>query len=168
MANWHGASRTNYVRIKEEQALREALAPWEIRIHRHPTRSDFFMFEGDGEDGDFPSSRSDDEDDEDNEIDFSFEELIVPHLAEGQVLLTQVIGREKLCYLTGYAKAYAWDGRVVSINTSDIHKLAAETFGVDPKSIAHPTYQDLPENLPSQDEDNSQTQSADQERPRGA
>lgn len=164
MANWHGASRTNYVRIKEEQALRQALEPWEITVHRHPTRSDCFMFEGACDNGDFPSSRSDDED---NEIDFSFQELIVPHLAEGQVLLAQVIGREKLRYLTGYAYGYAWDGRVVSINTNDIHKLAAETFGVDPKNIAHPTYQDLPESLPPQDEE-LQVQAADQERPRGA
>lgn len=162
---WNGSSRTNYVRIKDEQALREALEPWEVKVSKHYLRPDYFMLEGTCDDGDFPTSSTDDDG---NEIEFSFEELVVPHLAEGEVLLTQVIGNDKLRYLTGYAYGYAWDGRVVSINTNDIHKLAAETFGVDPKSIAHPTYEDLPENLPPRVEDKSQVQVPHQERPRGA
>ncbi len=165
MANWYGSSRTNYVRIKDEQALREALESWDIKVHQHPERRDFVMFEGAAEDGDFPSMAFDDDD---NELEFSFEDTIVPHLVEGRVLLSQVIGNEKLRYLSGHATAYAWDGRTASISISDIHKLAAETFGVDPNSIAHPTYMDLPENLPPHEEGSSQEQAPDPDRPRSA
>lgn len=144
MANWTGKSRTNYVRVKDVDALRSALEPFEMKIHVHPQAPDFVMFEGDTEDGDFPTTACGDDDEE---LEFSFEDHVVPHLCEGQVLLTQVIGSEKLRYLSGYASAYAWDGRVEHLGISDIHKIAAEKFGLDPRSIAQPIYQDLPERL---------------------
>lgn len=144
MANWTGKSRTNYVRVKDVDALKSALEPFEVKVHMHPQATDFVMFEGETEDGDFPTVNWDDDDEE---LDFSFEQHVVPHLCEGQVLLTHVIGSEKLRYLNGYASAYAWDGRVERLSISDIHKIAAEKFGLDPRSIAQPTYQDLPERL---------------------
>lgn len=84
-------------------------------------------------------------DDDDEEIEFSFEKHVVPYLAEGQVLIATAAGAEKLRYITGWATAYAWDGRTKSISISDITKVAARAFRMDPSQIAGPVYQDVPD-----------------------
>jgi hypothetical protein len=142
MTKWYGFSRTNFVKVKDVQALRMVLLPFSIAAQLHPEAPNFVSLRSMTDRGDFTSSR---QGDDEIEIEFSFEKHVVPHLVEGQVLLVQVVGNEKLRYLTGYAHAYAWDGRMVGINIEDITRFAAEIFEVPQSQIAKPSHQDLPE-----------------------
>lgn len=153
MANWYGSARTNYVRIKDMPGLEQALEPFGVRIGHHPSHDDFVCLDTSGsEDGDFPSYAIDEDG---KEYEFSFEEHVVPYLAEGQVLIATSAGAEKLRYITGWAGAYAWDGRTHFINISQIAEEAAKAFGMDPRQIASATYADLPRALEDELADDS-------------
>jgi hypothetical protein len=69
-----------------------------------------------------------------SEIEFEWDKIIMPLVAVGEVLVVQVIGAEKLRYLTGLAVAFIRreDGRVeiVSIGIDDIYDKARKQFGL--------------------------------------
>lgn len=141
MADWYGTARTNYVLIKDMEGLKKALEPFDVSIKEHPQHKGFvFLDPSCTGDGDFPSF-----DDDDEEIEFSFQEHVVPYLAEGQVLIATAAGAEMLRYITGWATAYAWNGQTTSISISDITKVAARAFRMDPSQIARPAYEEVPD-----------------------
>lgn len=140
MANWYGTSRSNAFRVKDLEAFKKALEPWEIEVaERGDGRVALFPTT---EDGDFPGIRYGDPDEDgfETEKEFSFEEYVVPYLVAGEVAINICSGAEKLRYVTGYANAFHSDGRVVGICLDDIATLAAKTFGMDPKAINEPCY----------------------------
>ena len=131
MANWYGTARSNYFKVKDEEAFLE----W--------TESrDLEVFEGRGglfgvapssmsEDGSWPSY----DNEMDAEIDFQAE--LIEHLAEGQVAILMTIGSEKLRYLTGSSVALAWDGRRISVDIADIYDKVELEFGVVPTAAEY-------------------------------
>ena len=142
MANWNGKARTNYVRVKDYDALLKAVEDLPVEVEPHYKAVNFVTFNApDNDTGDFYMQYVDDDGEEHH---WSWVEDIVPHLAEGQVLILMVIGSEKLRYMTGYAEAYAWDGRRTQINIDEIYSRAAAEFGVKQVDTARCTYQDLP------------------------
>lgn len=128
MANWYGACRTNYVQVKDVDAVIKAAAPFALELIRDEAGRVGFL--STDEYGGWPSSTYA-EDDEDclNEIEFDFG-FIVPHLVEREVLVVVCSGAEKLRYVTGDALAYAWDGRVTRVDLTDIYKKVKDEFGV--------------------------------------
>lgn len=81
-----------------------------------------------------------DEESENAELDWKVDWglLLAPHLAEGEVAVLMESGSESgttVNYVSGYALAIAWDGRVTSVNLRDIYAKAAAEFGVDKNSI---------------------------------
>ena len=142
MADWYGAARTNSVKIKDMEGLKKSLEPFPtIEIYPRANDKDLvaFMVSRDYDYGGWPGFGSiENEDGSENEIEFSFSELVVPFMAEGEVLIAQEIGHEKLRYVTGYAEAYSWDGRHCAININDIMDKAAKEFGVDRATISDP------------------------------
>lgn len=139
MANWYGAARTNYVSV-DLPAMTEALAPWDgVEIVTNPKGQVGFLAQT--EDGSFPSWS---EDEEGNEIEFSIEDTIMPHVAVGQVLVVITAGHEKMRYITGYANAYTRDAdgavRFKGIALHDIYELAAKQFGIDQATITAAEY----------------------------
>ena len=77
------------------------------------------------------------------EAEFSWEQHIMPFIAENAVLVVVVAGAEKLRYISGSARAFIRRGDEVSttaIGLSDIYDKAAQEFGVEQKSISEATY----------------------------
>ena len=127
MADWYGTSRSSYFLVKDVEAFKEALAPFEVQVMVHPVRPEFVMLVGAQEYGDFPSYGVT----EDNEeVELDFQKLFSEHLVEGQVAILMEAGAEKLRYITGYACAYTWDGRFAQVSLSDIYQRVEEDLGV--------------------------------------
>ncbi len=140
MANWCGTARTNYVRVKDVDALKELLEPFEVEVYTHPTMPRYVMLT--------PSSMSDyggfnfnNQDEDGNEVEFDWPD-IAAHLDEGQILVAVEAGAEKLRYVSGFAVAVAWDGRVTDVNLNDIYEKARVDFNLPGHPIAAATYQD--------------------------
>lgn len=139
MANWYGIARTNYVKVKDFDALTKFIEGLPIEVQPHPTAVNFVSFSpADNDTGDF---------------DHWYPECwdwpqIAGHFVEGQVLIVMTAGHEKSRYLTGYASAITWDGRVTEVSIDDIYEKAVREFGVERETIAQCTYQNLPDVMP--------------------
>lgn len=137
MANWYGAARSNYVKIKDMDGLKAALEPFPIKLYITLSGEDEgkVCFMSDEQDsGGWPSFGYL-EDAEDEEIEFDPAVQICPFMEDDQILVMMVTGAEKLRYLTGHADAYNSKGEWCAVNINDIYKKAAEQFGVDVASI---------------------------------
>jgi hypothetical protein len=131
MANWYGSCRTNYVRVKDVTEVLKIFAPFQLKMIEDGQGRIGFLSED--EYGGWPSS-VDDEDG--NEIEFDFS-LIIPQLADKEVLIVMCAGAEKLRYITGEAIAYAWDGRSTAVYINDIYKKVEAEFGVVPTAAEY-------------------------------
>lgn len=146
MANWNGIARTNYVKVKDFDALTNFIDGLPIEMQPHPKAVNFVSFSpADNDTGDFDHYYADDDG---NEECWDWPQ-IAEHFVEGQVLIVMTVGHEKSHYLTGYASAITWDGRVTDINIDDIYEKAVREFGVEREAIAECTYQKLPEVMPA-------------------
>ena len=128
MANWYGASRSNYFKVKDADAFLADMA----RIPGLDVTNDErgFMVSGD-EEGYWPSYRTSSGDAEYDE-DIWLPDVIAEHLADGSIAVFQTAGAEKLRYLTGYAVAVDNKGGLVEVNIADIYGLAAAELGAEP------------------------------------
>ena len=141
MANYEGAERTNYVRIREEKLhdVAEYVRMFNIEMHE--------------EDGTYcflPSAWNDDgcfntwgefEDDDGNECEEELDWTLVALCMEaGQVLVVMSSGHEKLRYITGWAAAWDWRGNYTSLSINGIYERAAEKFGVQTEDISRAEY----------------------------
>lgn len=152
MANWYGSARSNYVQVDDKEGLKKALEPFfhEIQMDDRGEKGVCFVVAMGSEYGGWPSTvfsevqSSDEEGNEfEDEVEYQFNpaEQICPYLQEGQILIMQEVGAEKLRYLTGWAEAYqAKTGEAVMVSIDDIYKKAAEKFGVDVNSISLAQY----------------------------
>ena len=135
MANWYGAARSNYVKVKDIEALKKTLEPWPISVCEENGR--VCLLSEEEVCGGWPDIGYDG-----NEIEvlFSFENYVCPHLVEGEILVTKEAGAEKLRYITGRAVAYNCDGDSVVVDLDDIYSVAAEKFDVEFSSITKASY----------------------------
>ena len=122
MANYYGAARSNYVRVKDEVGLRLALAGFDIDIAPMGDTPTTVCFLSRG-DGGWPSTAYVEDGDE---IEFDPSVQILPYLEPDQVLIMMESGSEKLRYLVGAASAYHTDGRQLHMRLSDIYENAAK------------------------------------------
>lgn len=122
MANYYCAARTNYFRVKDEDAFRA----WADRRGVQVAASfavpagHFAVFASDGEA--FPNYDAE----RDEEIDFAAE--VAGHLASDSVAVLLEVGAEKLCYLVGMALAINAAGQRVALDLADIYGLAEQAF----------------------------------------
>lgn len=130
MANYTAVTRSNYFKVKDEQAFLEwvesvpDLGHWKNNEGLHAIRSDT--------DG-WPSFQYiEDEEGYEVELDLELAPELSKHLAEGEVAVLLEAGYEKLRYITGHAVAVAWDGRIEYIDLNQIYDRAKEVFGVEP------------------------------------
>jgi hypothetical protein len=122
MANWYGTARSNYFRVKDEQAFRAAFANLEVEIATD-AEGRFALLCG-TELGSWPSWIPGDDNESDTEIDVF--EMVAEHLVDGDVAVLMEVGAEKMRYVTGYAVAVNSrnDQRVVSLDS--IYTVALE------------------------------------------
>ncbi|SHV17465.1 Uncharacterised protein [Mycobacteroides abscessus subsp. abscessus] len=141
MANYYGAGRSNYFKVKSVEALQEALdgAPVEV-LPSSDVPGEVCILATDDDGGGHWSHViwAEKPDEEDREVDVP--ELIAEHLEEGQVAIFVHIGAEKLRYLCGYSLAVYSDGRKVRVDLDDVYARASAEFGVPSKQISQAVY----------------------------
>lgn len=125
MSNWEGAARSNYFRVKDLEAFKNAMVSIGLAVIEADDR---VMVHPWGEDG-WPSSTVD-HDDSVEDIDVM--EEIHPHLVDGEVAVLVQSGHEKLRYIDGYAIAFNNTGKSCQLTLEDIYEMAERTFGVMP------------------------------------
>lgn len=79
----------------------------------------------------------------DGDYEFSWEDHIMPMVAEGEVFIVMEAGAEKLRYISGYAEAYCRKGKEVgmtALSLYDIYEKASGAFGVETSAIQEATY----------------------------
>lgn len=131
MSNWIGTARSNYFKVRDEAAFREAMGEIGVDVmegHDDATEGMFAVTPNAdySDDGGWPSYRYDEETDDDIEINVA--DTVAQHLAPGYVAVFMQAGAEKLRYVDGYAEAVDHTGERVSIVLADIYGKARETF----------------------------------------
>lgn len=136
MADWYGAARSNYVRIKDMEGLKASLEPFEIEISHGSDENEgkICLLGSSADNGGMPSYIW--EDGTDEMIEFSFAEHVCPFMEDGEILVVMESGAEKLRYITGYASAYNAKGDAVHVSLSDIYTKAAEFFNIKEDDIS--------------------------------
>lgn len=126
MSNYTAFCRTNYFRVRDPQAFREAMdALGNITVH------------GDGEDGVCLTDNDPDGggwptwtmDEDGNEQEIDLPGIVAAHLAEGDVAVFMEIGWEKLRYLVGCAVAINAQGQRCHVSLDDIYRKAQRLVG---------------------------------------
>ena len=140
MANWYGAARSNYFRVKDEEAFKEEMADLAGVDVRHrdepappaacggaadpnaPTVRRFAIFDDYGEGWPAPTRDVfDEEGDRVGEEELDLFDLVASHLAEGEVAVFQEAGAEKQRYVTGFALAVNHTGDTITVDIDDIY-----------------------------------------------
>lgn len=132
MANWIGVSRTNYFKVKDEEAFLKAMESLPVDVWGVVTvdGSTAYGLGAEPNEGSWPI-----EDDEGKEI--AIEDLVASHLAEGEVAVFMSAGFEKQRYVSGNAVAVDSTGKRVRISLNDIYDRAHEAFGVRPTAAEY-------------------------------
>lgn len=130
MANYTGAGRSNYFKVKDEEAFLKwaeaiCLEVWKGSDYH----KDMYAFCGDHEAGLLPSSRTNDDGTILEDVDL-FAEL-AEHLADGQVAVFIHAGHEKLRVVGGYATAVNSKGELLNLDLSEIYDLVHIKWGID-------------------------------------
>lgn len=141
MANWTGAARSNYFRVKNTAEFMEFASIFPVRIQKKDD-TDLLCVLSTAEDGGMPDCAMDGGDEKtiaakycgyvsgDEAIDMA--DHIAQFLVDGEVAIFMWAGHEGQRYITGGAVAYHADGRTISVDLNDIYKLVQEEFGVIP------------------------------------
>lgn len=125
--NYHERARTNYFRVKDQEALEEFAEKASLQLER---KGDLVAIIAEGG---IPSTVFDEELEDDVIVDFSDE--VCKFLADGEILILQGNGYEGMRCLTGWASAFDNTGKVVTISIDEIYAKAAKAFDVKEENI---------------------------------
>ena len=134
MANYYGAARSNYFRVKDIQAFKCWAEGLDLKvIHGTDQGNTTFALLPPhwSDDGCFPSYKPD----TNEHIDLAAELSL--HLDTDSVAIIIEIGAEKLRYLHGHALAINASGETVTVQLADIYNIAATKLKGE---ITHPEY----------------------------
>jgi hypothetical protein len=127
VANYTGAARTNYFRVKDRDAFNDALQDLDVTISEQNSDPQFVCLLATGtDDGCFPSWVYNEDTDDHDDIDLPG--LIADHLVDGDVAIIMEAGHEKLRYVSGWALAVNSKGETVQVTLNDIYD-KAKTLG---------------------------------------
>ena len=141
MANWNGAARTNYAKFNDIEGLKKSIEPFDLELWEKEDGFCALGVGGNSDSGGWPSfSYKVLEDGTEEEVEFDFQEHVVPFLADGEVLVAQEVGHEKLRYLTSVSCAFCKGKKPIYLNIDDIYQKAAKKFKVDSRNITHAEY----------------------------
>lgn len=134
MADWYGAARSNYFKVKDLDAFKAALAAKgmtdTLKIATDDNQPGKIALLSEDDKGGWPSSYYDE--DEDDFPEFDVAELVAPHLVDGEVAVFMESGAEKLRYVSGHAIAINSQGERREIDLNDIYDLATKQLGGSP------------------------------------
>lgn len=134
MANWYGASRTNYFKVKDEQRYQELfnrLKGEENEISDFTKIVEGETWHGFGTYGDIYYQENETDEDDCFNMEM-FAQLISEILDPKSVFVYTCIGNEKLRYLTGYCIVSFPNGRILINDVNKFaQKVAQQFYGSD-------------------------------------
>lgn len=141
MANFYGAERSNYVRFKADkfEEVTDYLKRYGVEIKPNRDNPELVCLlpqEGFTDDGMF-GQWHEDGDGVETELDLSW---VAMQMEDGQVLVIESVGHEKLRYLSGYAEAWDSKGNHTAVNIVDIYSQAAKEFKIPRHLITTAAY----------------------------
>jgi hypothetical protein len=136
VANYYGQGRTNTFAVRDVDALKSALADYEIEVIDRDDSQVTLL--ANNEDGDFSVWTFDD--DEDTEDSVFIPDMIAEFMQPGQIAVFVHSGWEKMRYMSAWGLAVHSDGRQIRISVDDIYAIAAKVFDVDPQLISVAAY----------------------------
>lgn len=133
MANWTGTARSNYFQVKDPEAFKAAMEPYEVRVleRKADDGTQLYGLVSETEFGGWQSY------DYETEEDIVLWKIVSEHLVDGDVAVFVEAGAEKARYVTGYAVAFDATGRDVRVDLDDIYAKAEEVFGRWPNSAEY-------------------------------
>jgi hypothetical protein len=142
MANYYGIGRTNYFRVKDEAAFREAVEGLlGVTLHTRAEVPTLFMLMSDDPDGGgwrvLPKGADGEADWDAEYVDIA--DFLAAHLADGEVAIVMESGHEKYRYVTGWAIAVNSRGERKCVSIDDIYILARDLTD-RPNDITTATY----------------------------
>lgn len=132
MATYSERARSNYFKVKDDNAFIIEMDKYEVDIIKKP--EGMFCAISRSENG-FPSSIYDEDTEQDKDIEFN--QILSEHLADGEVCVLMGVGSEKNRYLVGWAMAFNNTGKTVNIGLDEIYHRASEEFGSTPTYAVH-------------------------------
>jgi hypothetical protein len=132
--DYTGTGRTNYVTIIDVDGLKNSIAPFSIEIHEDGERKGMYAFFDTFDQG-WPDHGRDTVG---NDIELDIGQMIMPFVAEGEVLVMMDCGSEGHRYVGGWAQAWLRRGDtsdMVAIGLHSIYELASHRFGISVDQI---------------------------------
>ena len=129
MANWEGYARSNYFKVKDEEKFRAWATGLNLEIYEEGG-----LFGIASEDGDWPDQRENEETGESESIEIVDE--LAALLEDGEIVVFQCIGHEKMRYLNGHATAFNSAGECIDLDLDDIYDKAKRRFNVTAITLA--------------------------------
>ncbi len=128
MANYYGSCRTNYFRVKDEEAFKAWVEelPGVVAVEEGGR---FALLEEYGEGWHEAGEKYD--------YDVDVIDDVIPHLAPGEVAVFQEVGAEKLRYLVGYSVAVNDKGEKLWVDIEDIYKKVEAAGWGTPTRVAY-------------------------------
>lgn len=128
MANFYGQARTNYFKVKDEDAFLEELGKYPVQIIKEEKDGEtLYGFLDDDSNGGGTIDYYVDERGEYLEVEWR--EFFMKHLADDWVAVIMESGSEKYRYISGHATAFNNKGEAIHLDLSDIYALATEKLG---------------------------------------
>lgn len=125
MANYYASCRTNYFKVKDEEAFlaaMERVPDIEIDVDAKGV-----CILGNNPDGaGWPQWTYGEDGGEDIDLEFDLVVAVSEHLQDGEVAIFMESGAEKLRYIVGYAEAINSDGERADVSLNNIYALAAD------------------------------------------
>lgn len=128
MANFYGQARTNYFKVKDEDAFLEELGKYPVQIIKEEKDGEIlYGFLDDDSNGGGAIDYYEDENGEYLEVEWA--EFFKRHLEDNWVAVIIESGSEKYRYISGHATAFNNKGEAIHLDLSDIYALATEKLG---------------------------------------
>ena len=128
MANETGFARTNYFRVKDQDAFRQFVESCAGEVTIVTKDKDASLIALLASEGYWPSTRIDEETDEEQDIVFLDE--VANHLADGQICIVMEAGFCGGRYCYGEATAFDNAGRQTNVSLADIYAAAERKFAI--------------------------------------
>lgn len=131
MADWYGTARSNYFKVRDNEAFEMFMQDLSSMITEYDDADNTWWIRTDDYgNGGFDWTIYDENFEPDDSVNAMDE--FASHLQEGEVAIFLEAGAEKLRYITGNALAIAWTGEITEINLADIYELVAKKYGIEP------------------------------------
>lgn len=123
MSNYYASTRSNYFRVKDEEAFKKWADHLDLTIFRSVSSPGMVgIHANNGDCNGWPNF------DYTDDVEIDIAEDLSKHLEDGQVAVLMETGAEKLRYLVGCATAVHSSGRLVQVHLGQIYEKALEAF----------------------------------------